>query len=438
MQRQIQKGNYVTQDAAARPDDDQPALFDVIIVGAGFAGLYMLHRARGLGLKARVFEAASGVGGTWFWNRYPGARCDVQSLEYSYQFDEQLQQDWCWSERYASQPEILRYVEHVAERFKLRPDIQFNTRIVAAHWDDDARLWSVQSEGGGTAHARFVVMATGCLSSAQRPRIAGIDDFAGAQYHTGQWPHEGVDFSGKRVGVIGTGSSAIQAIPVIAKQAAQLTVFQRTATYSVPAWNAALAPDHEARIKADYAGFRARNSQMLAAFGSEVPRGVDSALAASTTELQRRFDERWGQGGLTFSGAFGDLILDLDANTLAADYVRGQIRAQVHDPEVAERLSPRQPIGCKRLCVDSDYYATYNRPNVRLVDISTTPIERSGRLVRGEINPFRSARETISTSVRALRASAAANAPCSECSNASRPNCCTAASRRAEVRPMGQ
>jgi cyclohexanone monooxygenase len=230
-------------------------------------------------------------------------------------------------------------------------------------------------------------MATGCLSSTQRPRIDGIDHFAGAQYHTGEWPHAGVDFSGQRVGVIGTGSSAIQAVPIIARQAEQLLVFQRTATYSVPAWNGPLDPAYEARIKADYAGFRARNSQMLAAFGSETPRRDDSALAASPEERQRRFDERWRLGGLTFGGAFGDLMLSLEANGLAASYVRDRIRERVHDPAVAERLSPKHPIACKRLCVDSGYYETYNRPNVRLVDISATPIERitrTGLRVGGE------------------------------------------------------
>jgi cyclohexanone monooxygenase len=349
--------------------------FDVVIVGAGFAGLYMLHRARGLGLAARVFEAGSGVGGTWYWNRYPGARCDVESMEYSYQFDEALQQEWRWSERFATQPEIMRYANHVADRFDLRKDIRFSTSVVAATYDETAARWTVRTDDGGETTAQFLVMATGCLSSTNLPDIKGLESFAGDRYHTGEWPHEPVDFIGKRVGVIGTGSSAIQSIPIIAGQAKQLTVFQRTANYSVPAHNAPLDPGYEARIKADYGNFRARNSLQINAFGSNMPRSSIPARDMPPEERRAAFEARWEYGGLFFLGALGDLLLDREANEMAAEFVRGKIRGIVRDPEVARLLSPKQVIGCKRLCVDSGYYATFNRPNVRLVDISTSGID---------------------------------------------------------------
>jgi len=351
------------------------ASLDIAIVGAGFAGLYMLHRARGLGLSARVFEAGAGVGGTWYWNRYPGARCDIESLEYSYSFSEELQQQWQWSERYATQPEILRYANHVADRFELRRDIRFDTHVVAAAWDEAAARWTLRTGAGDEARAQFLVMATGPLSCANMPAIPGIDTFAGQTLHTGRWPHDEVDFGGKRVGIVGTGSSAIQAIPIIAKQARELVVFQRTATYSVPAHNGPLDPAYEARVKADYAGFRARNRQMPAAFGSNLPRSHTSALEATPQERARVYEERWRHGGLDFLGAFSDLLLDPRANETAAEFVRGKIREIVRDPDLAKRLMPRQTFGCKRLCIDSGYYETFNRPNVRLVDVGEHPIE---------------------------------------------------------------
>ncbi|MGA8049741.1 MAG: NAD(P)/FAD-dependent oxidoreductase [Burkholderiales bacterium] len=348
---------------------------DVLVVGAGFAGLYMLHRARGLGLAARVLEAGSGVGGTWYWNRYPGARCDIESLEYSYQFDERLQQEWRWSERFASQPEILRYANHVADRFGLRADIRFDARVIAARFDEAASCWTVRTEDGAETSARYLVMATGCLSSPNKPRLPGLERYAGEVYHTGEWPHGKVDFRDKRVGVIGTGSSAVQSIPLIAEEARELYVFQRTATYSVPAQNAPLDPAYEARVKADYAGFRARNSLMPNAFGSNLPRNEASALEATSAERRRAFEARWQHGGLFLLGAFGDLILDAQANETAAEFVRDKIRAVVRDPALAERLCPTQRIGCKRLCIDSGYYETFNRGNVHLVDVAATPIE---------------------------------------------------------------
>jgi hypothetical protein len=237
---------------------EQTSPFDAVIVGAGFAGMYMLHRLRGIGLSVRVFEAGSGVGGTWYWNRYPGARCDVESMQYSYQFSEELQQEWVWSERYAPQPEILRYANHVADRFDLRRDIRFNTRVHSAVFDEVEGRWVLEVGDGERVTATYCVMATGCLSSANMPKFAGIDSFQGETYHTGHWPHEGVDFSGKRVGVIGTGSSAIQSIPIIARQAAHLYVFQRTSNYTIPAHNGPLDPAYQAAVKADYAALRAR------------------------------------------------------------------------------------------------------------------------------------------------------------------------------------
>ena len=347
--------------------------FDVVVVGAGFAGLYLLHRLRGTGFAARVLEAGAGVGGTWYWNRYPGARCDVESMQYSYQFDDALQQDWDWTERYATQPEILGYANHIADRFGLRRDIQFETRVTAAAFDEAAGHWVVETEKGARIKAVFCVMATGCLSAPNRPEIAGLERFRGAIYHTGQWPHEAVDFTGRRVGVIGTGSSAIQSIPVIARQAAQLTVFQRTPNYAVPAQNAPLDPEAVRAVKADYGALRARASQTKAGFDADWNKA--SALDASPEERQREYETRWREGGLPFMGAYGDLLLDQEANDTAAAFVRGKIRQAVRDPEVAEALCPRNVIGAKRLCVDIGYYETFNRANVALVDLGKSPIE---------------------------------------------------------------
>lgn len=345
---------------------------DVVVVGAGFAGLCMLHRLRGLGLTARVFEAGSGVGGTWFWNRYPGARCDVESLEYSYQFSDELQQEWEWTERYASQPEILRYLNHVADRFDLRRDIVLRTRVASAVFDEAADRWVVRTDAGDTVSARFFIMATGCLSSTNTPEIPGRDTFAGPMLHTGRWPHEPVDFTGRRVAVIGTGSSAIQAIPLIAEQAAHLTVFQRTANFSVPAQNRPLAPDEQRAVKRDYADLRSRGAQM--AFGFDTRSSELSALAVSAAERQAEYEDRWAQGGLPFLGSYADMLFDRAANATAADFIRGKIRALVRDPAVADVLTPKGIVGCKRLCSDTDYFATFNRPNVTLVDIAADPI----------------------------------------------------------------
>ena len=348
----------------------------MLIVGAGFAGLYMLHKARRMGLDALVIEAAPSVGGTWYHNRYPGARVDIQSMEYSFSFDEALQQQWQWSERYAPQPELLRYANHVADRFGLRDGIRLSTRMAGAQFDETARRWTVQAEGGQRWSARFLVMASGPLSTPNRPDFAGLEDFAGPVFHTADWPHEPVDFTGQRVGIIGTGSSAVQAIPLIAQQARELTVFQRTAAYAAPAHNGPLDREFEARIKADYAGFRARNRRMHGGFGSLLPPNPVSALAASAEEREAAFEQRWKVGGFAILGAFNDLLLNEQSNALAAQFVRDKIRSIVKDPVTAQLLSPTHTIGCKRLCVDSGYYDTFNRPNVKLVDISRAPIER--------------------------------------------------------------
>jgi cation diffusion facilitator CzcD-associated flavoprotein CzcO len=346
---------------------------DVAVVGAGFAGLLALHRVRGLGLRVRAFEAAHGIGGTWYWNRYPGARCDVESLEYSYQFSPELQQEWEWTERYASQPEILRYLEQVAERFALRSDIQLGTRITAAHFDEHSRQWVLHTSTADRVTARWLIMATGCLSRPYKPPLAGLDKFRGELLHTGEWPHETVDFSGKRVGVIGTGSSGIQCIPLIAQQATDLFVFQRTPSYSVPAHNGPLDPQIQRRVKANYAAFRAHCSSQLAAIN--VDANSVSALAVDAKERRRIYDERWGRGGLPFTGAFADLRLSPQANATAAEYVRSKILEVLKDREVTRVLLPYHLIGCKRLCVDTDYYATFNRSNVTLVDARSDPIE---------------------------------------------------------------
>ncbi len=360
---------------------------DAVVIGAGFAGLYMLHRLRGLGFSVRVFEAGSGPGGTWFWNRYPGARCDIESMEYSYQFSEELQQDWEWTERYATQPEILAYINHVADRFDLRRAIQFDTRVDAMNFDEQAGRWTVATSRGERVSAQYCVMATGCLSSTNTPDFDGIDSFRGPCYHTGDWPHDPVDFSGQKVGIIGTGSSAIQSIPLIAEQAEHLYVFQRTPNYSVPAHNGLLDPDFVRATKDDYAGFRKRNSAAPAGFGSAFPANEGSVLEASEAEQQAAFEARWQRGGLPFLGAFGDLMINPQANDVAAAFVRNKIQEAVDDPAVAQTLSPTQVVGCKRLCVDTGYYQTFNRPNVTLIDISEGQIDEittSGLIANGD------------------------------------------------------
>ena len=349
--------------------------FDVIIVGAGISGMYMLYRMRKLGLSTRVIEMGSDVGGTWYWNRYPGARCDTDTLEYSYSFDEDLQQEWEWPERYPTQPEILEYLNHVADRFDLRPDIAFNTRVEATIFNEATNRWQVQTDDGAELSAQFLIMATGCISEPNTPPIDGMETFTGSIYHTARWPHEGLDLSGKRVAVIGTGSSGVQSIPVIARQAEQLTVFQRSAQYSVPARNRSVDPDVVAEIKADYAGFRARNRLEPGAQLSHIPPNDFSAMSVGEEERQRIFEERWQIGGFPFFGSFNDITVNPDSNKATADFVRAKIRKLVKDPVVAEMLTPTYTIHCKRPVLDSSYFETYNRSNVLLVDISAAPIQ---------------------------------------------------------------
>ncbi|MBI3514757.1 MAG: NAD(P)/FAD-dependent oxidoreductase [Proteobacteria bacterium] len=366
--------------ASAKSRAADTGAIDAVIVGAGFAGMYMLHRLRGLGLSVRVYEAAGDVGGTWWWNRYPGARCDVESMQYSYAFSDALQQAWRWSERFSAQPEILRYAAHVADKLDLRRDISFETRVTTAHFDEASDRWLIETDRGDRVAARWCIMATGCLSAARTPDFPGLADFGGTTYHTGQWPHEGVDFSGQRVAVIGTGSSGIQAIPVIAEQAAHLTVFQRTPNYSIPSRNGPMDDAYENSWKRDYPAYRAQARRMRTGilYGLDALYGVNdqSALEVSPEERQRLYTTRWAAGGVAFMAAFNDLIVSQEANDTAAEFVRAQIRATVHDPRVAELLAPRDyPIGTKRICVDTNYFETFNRANVTLVDVRTTPIE---------------------------------------------------------------
>jgi len=350
--------------------------FDAIIIGAGFSGLYMLRRLRDeLGLSVRVYEAGDGVGGTWYWNRYPGARCDVESVYYSYSFSSELEQEWEWSRRYPEQPEVLRYLNHVADRFDLRRSIIFQTRVTAAAFDGAANRWDVRTDDGGRTTARFLISAVGCLSTPNVPDFPGFARFTGDWYHTGRWPHEGVDLTGKRVGVIGTGSTGIQAIPVIAEQARHLTVFQRTPNFTIPAGDAPLAPEDAAEIKAHYAEIREKNRLSFA--GLPFDPAEKSALEASAAERRAAYEECWQKGGFHFLfESFNDLIIDKEANDTAAEFIRAKIREIVTDPEVAEKLCPKNhPYGTKRPPIDTDYYATYNRDNVTLVDVNDDPIE---------------------------------------------------------------
>jgi cation diffusion facilitator CzcD-associated flavoprotein CzcO len=354
--------------------DDVTATYDVMIVGAGFAGMYLLHKLRGQGFSARVYDAAGGVGGTWYWNRYPGARCDVMSVDYSFSFDPELEQEWEWEEKYATQPEILRYAKHVADRYNLWPDMQFDTRVEAAHFDEDQNRWLVATSAGDVVSAGHVVMAVGTLSAPKLPEIPGIETYQGATYQTQKWPHEGVDFTGKRVAVIGTGSSAIQSIPIIAGQAAHTTVFQRTPNYSMPAGNRPVDQAEIAKLKANYRDYRQRAKESF--FGVPIDGDPKPCFEASEEERQATYQAGWDAGNLVgLIGAFSDVLFVQEANDTAAEFIRNKIRSTVKDPELAETLCPKDyPVGTKRPCLDTGYYETFNQPNVRLVDLRKTPI----------------------------------------------------------------
>lgn len=374
-----------------RPDDREPAIddapdalpwvlvngeqpLDALVVGAGFAGLYALHKLRAQGLRVRVAEAAPEIGGTWYYNRYPGARCDVESVDYCYSFSEELQQEWDWTEKYATQAEILRYLNWVADKLDLRRDIAFNTRVVSAVFDEHELIWTITTDTGRPVTARFVVMATGPLSDALRPEFPGLDTFAGEIYHTAHWPHDPVDFTGKRVAVIGTGSSGIQSIPIIAEQAAHLTVFQRTPNFSVPAGNKPLSAQELDEIKSNYA--ERRRLSWRSGGGSPHLTAARPAMEHSAEERRAAFQKRWQLGGVLYSKTFPDQTTDPAANQAAREFYEEMVRAVINDPAVADLLIPNDhPIGTKRICTDSNYFQTFNRPNVTLVSVRNTPIE---------------------------------------------------------------
>jgi cation diffusion facilitator CzcD-associated flavoprotein CzcO/acetyl esterase/lipase len=347
---------------------------DVLVVGAGMAGLYLLYRLRRLGLSAAALEAAEDVGGTWYWNRYPGARCDVQSVDYSYSFDPELQDEWEWSEKYATQPEILSYLQYVADKHDLRRDVRFSTRVNGASWDDENSMWRIRTDRDDEITCRHYIMATGCLSVPKGPEFAGADRFGGSVYFTSRWPHEGVDFTGLRVGVIGTGSSGIQSIPIIASQASALTVFQRTPNFSMPAGNGPIPEDKLTELRRDPAGYRAAARISMA--GVPLESATEGALTVSEEERQARFERAWQAGELFApSREFNDLGVNPVANETFGDFVRDKIRSIVEDPETAETLCPTDHhFGTKRPCLDTNYYETFNQPHVRLVDLRKDPI----------------------------------------------------------------
>ncbi len=359
-----------SSEAGERRDGD----FDAVVIGAGAAGLYMLHRLRGLGFSARVFEQGDGVGGTWYWNRYPGARCDVESWDYCYSFSEELEQEWDWTERFPTQPELERYFNHVADRFDLRRDIQFDTRVERARFDEGTNRWIIDTSDGATVTARYLVSAAGCLSEVNKPSIRGAETFAGIQLHTARWPAEGVDVAGKRVGVIGTGSSGVQVIPQVAQTAEHVYVFQRTAQYTVPARNRPLDDEARKELKESFGERQA--------FKRTTPAGLSRPIVAVSavpemdeTTRAEILEASWQRGGPGFAMTFDDILTDPESNERAARFVRQKVRAKVTDPEVAEKLVDiHYPIGARRLIVDIDYFETYNRANVTLVDVKAAPI----------------------------------------------------------------
>lgn len=355
----------------AAPDN----ALDALVIGAGFSGLYQLYCLRDrLGLSVKVLEAGDGIGGTWYWNRYPGARCDSESHSYCYSFSRELMREWEWSEKYPGPQEILRYLNHVADRFDLKRDIRFNTRVASAHYDAAANLWRVTTDSGEALSAQFLITAVGCLSTANIPDIPGLDTFQGRWYHTGQWPHEGVDFTGKRVGQVGTGSTGIQSAPVIAETAAHLTVFQRTANYSVPARNGPLTREFKRWIKDSVDEIR--TTMHAAVNGHPFLLSERSALEVSAEEREAIYEKAWETGGLRFRAAFADLVTSNEANATASAFLKRKIREIVKDPATAEKLANiDHPYAAKRPPIDTDYFETFNRANVTLVDVRADPIQ---------------------------------------------------------------
>lgn len=345
---------------------------DAVILGAGFAGLYMLHQLKSKGFSTIVYETGDGVGGVWYWNRYPGARCDIESIYYNYTFSKELYEEWTWTSRFPEQEEILRYLNYVADRLKLRSNIQFNTRVKAAHFDEEQHKWLVHLNDGHQVLAKYFITGIGCLSAANVPKFQGLDQFSGKWYHTGHWPHDKVDFTGKRVGIIGTGSSGIQAIPVIAKEAKHLTVFQRTPQYTIPARNHLYDEDFIRQTKGNFENLKhaMRNSVSGTPFAYNHP----SAIEDSDHQRQKVFEEAWAQGGFAFASTYKDLLTNEQSNEKAAAFIRSKIRETVQDPTVAEKLCPKYMYGTKRQVLDSDYFETYNRDNVLLVDVKESPI----------------------------------------------------------------
>lgn len=352
---------------------NQHTTFDAVVIGAGFSGLYMLHRLREAGLSVRVYEAGDAVGGVWYWNRYPGARCDVESVYYNYTFSDELLQEWTWSSKYAEQPEILSYLNFVADKFDLRRDIQFNTRITSAHFNEENNSWQFQTDDKTFISAKYFISAVGALSSSNIPRIKGLDRFEGQWYHTGNWPHEKVDFKGKKVGVIGTGSSGVQSIPVIAQEAGHLTVFQRTPQFTVPARNKPNDPEYIEEIKAKYSQIKQKMRETW--MGLPFDERNRSALEDSPEKRQMVYEKVWEKGGWAVAGTYDDFTINEESNNTISDFLRSKIRETVQNPEVAKKLMPRYFFATKRPMMDTNYFETYNRDNVTLVDVKKAPIE---------------------------------------------------------------
>ena len=365
-----------SQAAAPNGKGDGLLDFDAVIIGAGVSGLYQLHKLRQIGLRVRIFETGTGVGGTWYWNRYPGARFDSESYTYAYSFSPELLEEWSWEERFAGQPETERYLNHVADRFDLRRDIQFRSRVVAAHYREEARSWDVVLEDGRHYAARFLITAIGVLSAPTMPRIPGVQTFRGESFHTHYWPKEPVSFEGKRVGVIGTGATAVQAITEIAKTVGHLTVFQRTPNWCAPLHNAKIGDDEMRRIRASYAEIFARCNESPGCFIHKPDRR--KTLEVTPEEREAFWEKLYGEPGFgIWQGNFRDILTDRAANALITDFIARKIRQRVKDPAVAEKLIPKNHgFGTRRVPLESGYYEVYNQPNVKLVDINATPIER--------------------------------------------------------------